>query len=136
MAGLVGTGGRYGGPPGTSWGVVSRYSLAGALDTTFATSGYFISSFPGSFGPLALAADGSIIVAGSEYYLPTGSTTYASEMVVGHLSANGQADTTFGSDGSGFVAIQAVANGASSLALDGSYIVLAGGSTLVELTAP
>ena len=57
-------------------------------------------------------------------------------MVVGHLSANGVPDTTFGSDGSGFVAIQAVANGVSGMALDGAYIVLAGNSTLVEVTAP
>jgi uncharacterized delta-60 repeat protein len=122
-----------------SRGVLARYSLSGALDTGFGNSttpGYYITTFLGSFGPVTLAADGSIIVAGAENYLPTGSTTYASEMVVGHLSANGVPDTTFGSDGSGFVAIQAVANGVQNLALDGSDIVLAGGSTLVEVTAP
>jgi len=135
VAGQVGTAGPFGGT-GTWYGVVSRYSLAGVLDPTFATSGYYITSFLGGLGPVAVAADGSIIVAGVENYLPTGSTTYASEMVVGHLSANGVPDTTFGSDGSGFVAIQAVANGVSGMALDGAYIVLAGNSTLVEVTAP
>jgi hypothetical protein len=115
--------------------VVSRYSLAGALDTTFATNGYYITSFLGGFGPLTLAADGSIIVAGTETYPLTGGG-YGNEMVVGHLSANGVPDTTFGSDGSGFVAIQAVANGVSGLVFDGAYILLAGNSTLVEVTAP
>jgi uncharacterized delta-60 repeat protein len=122
-----------------SHGVLARYSLSGTLDTTFGNSttpGYYITSFLGSFGPVTVAADGPVIVAGTENYLPTGSTTYASEMVIGHLNANGVPDTTFGTDGSGFVAIQAVANGVQNLALDGSDIVLAGGSTLVEVTAP
>jgi hypothetical protein len=66
-----------------------------------------------------LEADGSIVVAGGG--------------VVGHLSADGQPDTTFGSDGSGFVSNTALPG--SSLALDGNYIVLGGGGTLAELTA-
>jgi uncharacterized delta-60 repeat protein len=99
-------------------GVVSRYSLAGVLDTSFGTSGSYI-AVGGYFGPLVLEADGSIVVAGGG--------------VVGHLSADGQPDTTFGSDGSGFVSNSALPG--SSLALDGSYIVLGGGGTLAELTA-
>jgi uncharacterized delta-60 repeat protein len=113
-------------------GIVSRYSLAGALDTSFATNGFYITNFSAGFAGVVLEGDGSIVVAGTEYYPLTGGS-YGAEGVVGHLNANGQADTTFGSDGSGFVASTAIPG--NSLALDGNYIVLGGGGTLAELTA-
>src|SRR5262249_9788720 len=53
VAGQVGTAGPFG-RTGTWYGVVSRYSLAGVLDTTFATSGYYITSFLGGLGPVAV----------------------------------------------------------------------------------
>ena len=47
-------------------------------------------------------------------------------MIVGHLSANGLADASFGSDGSGFVAIVAAGSGGFSVAWDNGNIVLGG----------
>jgi uncharacterized delta-60 repeat protein len=114
-------------------GVVSRYSLAGALDTSFGTNGFFIPNyFSSSFGPMILEADGSIVVAG-----PEPNPSQVNGGIVGHILANGQADTTFGTDGTGFVSYPSLPG--SCLALTGNYIVVCGGPTgngqVAELTA-
>jgi uncharacterized delta-60 repeat protein len=111
-------------------GVVSRYSLAGALDTSFGTNGFFIPNyFSSSFGPMVLEADGSIVVAGPE---PNPSQDNGG--IVGHILANGQADTTFGTDGTGFVSYPSLPG--SCLALTGNYIVVSGSlGQVAELTA-
>jgi uncharacterized delta-60 repeat protein len=131
-------------------GIVSAYTLGGALDTTFGSGGSFIyANQPGQestlFYSLALATDGSIVVGGEHNtYGPGGVST---AMLVGHLSAAGTADTSFGTAGTGFVV---VADGRSSLVrdvaidpADGSivaagwtYITNARQAAIVRLTAP
>jgi uncharacterized delta-60 repeat protein len=99
-------------PPATTFsGVVYGYTSAGALDTSFGSGGTF--SLPGlgtgyglSFTSLALEADGSIVVGGYQTYATAADGTGYTEMVVGHLTANGAADATFGPDGTGFTAVQ------------------------------
>jgi uncharacterized delta-60 repeat protein len=99
---------------GASWvqvpasGLVTAYTLGGALDTSFGIGGSFtLAGVAGgtapSFSSLAVAADGSIVVGGGQFY--GGGTGYA-EMLVGHLTASGVADTSFGPDGTGFTAVQ------------------------------
>jgi uncharacterized delta-60 repeat protein len=97
-------------PPATHFsGVVYGYTPAGTLDASFGSGGTF--SIPGLgtgvnllFSSLALEADGSIVVGGSQRYTATDGT-YPSEMVVGHLTAAGAADTSFGPDGTGFTVV-------------------------------
>jgi uncharacterized delta-60 repeat protein len=89
-------------------GYVAAYTLGGALDTTFGIGGSFtLAGVAGGIAPgfnsLAVEADGSIVVGGGQFY--GGGTGYA-EMLVGHLTASGAVDTSFGPDGSGFTAVQ------------------------------
>jgi uncharacterized delta-60 repeat protein len=95
--------------PNTTNGFVAAYTLAGALDTSFGSGGWFIHSFPpniveSEFHSLTLETDGSIVVGGQQSYWVS-STFTQGQMLIGHLTANGTADTSFGSDGTGFVAI-------------------------------
>ena len=86
---------------------ISAYALGGALDTSFGSGGWFTSSNPNinAGSPrLTLEADGSIVVGWEQTYIDSSGVTY-SQMMIGHLTANGTADTSFGSDGTGFVAI-------------------------------
>ena len=82
----------------------AAYSLGGVLDTTFGSGGLF--TFAGvaggtnpGFNCLAVEADGSIVVGG-------GQGGDNPEIIVGHLTASGAADTSFGPDGTGFTAVQ------------------------------
>jgi uncharacterized delta-60 repeat protein len=77
-------------------GIVAAYTLGGALDTTFGNGGSFTLAGAG-FNSLVVEADGSIVVGG-------GGGNH--EMLVGHLTASGMADTSFGPDGTGFIAVQ------------------------------
>jgi uncharacterized delta-60 repeat protein len=91
-------------PPGS--GFVAAYTLGGALDTTFGIGGSFtLAGVAGgtrpAFNSLAVEADGSIVVGGGQFY-EDGRT----EMLVGHLTAGGVADTSFGPDGTGFTVVQ------------------------------
>ena len=97
-------------PPATHFsGVVYGYTSAGVLDASFGSAGTF--SIPGlgtgynlDFTSLASEADGSIVVGGYQIYAAADGT-YHKEMVVGHLTTNGAADASFGSDGTGFAVV-------------------------------
>jgi uncharacterized delta-60 repeat protein len=89
----------------TNDGLVARYSLTGVLDSSFGTGGDFITSNATSLGTIALESDGSIVVGGSQNYLGSDGSTH-SMMAVAHISANGAADTTFGTLGTGFAYTQ------------------------------
>jgi uncharacterized delta-60 repeat protein len=80
---------------------VAAYTLGGALDTSFGSGGRFIDSNPNlaDSSQLTLEADGSIVVEWIQ------SVVTPAQLVIGHLTANGTADTSFGSDGTGIVAI-------------------------------
>ena len=95
-------------PVGASDGFVAAYAPGGAVDTTFGNGGSFLyPNRPGQdstlFYSLALAADGSIVVGGMD--LTFGASGNASRMLVGHLTASGAADASFGTAGTGFVVV-------------------------------
>jgi uncharacterized delta-60 repeat protein len=90
----------------SQFGLVVGYTLGGALDTTFGIGGSFtVAGVAGgtvpSFNSLAVEADGSIVVGGYQSY-----ANAVDEMLVGHLTASGAADTSFGADGTGFTVVQ------------------------------
>jgi uncharacterized delta-60 repeat protein len=135
--------------PFDTYGLVVAYTLGGALDTSFGSGGSFIYSNPPgvietAFYSLTLEADGSIVVGGEQ------STATGGTGLIGHLTASGTADTSFGSDGTGFVSLTEVSNsriwGVAIDPTDGS-ILAAGhfytpgpgpnnGAVVVRLTAP
>jgi uncharacterized delta-60 repeat protein len=123
-------------------GLVVGYTSGGQFDTTFATGGLFITSAAGEFTKIGLESDASVVVAGYAYYTnPDGSL--ATQVAVGHLAADGAADTTFGTAGTGVGLLPPPFDGGSAfgLAIDPlGRIVLGynGGSqaTLARLTAP
>jgi hypothetical protein len=126
---------------GSSSSVVGRYFLSGALDTSFggAGTGFFTTGSGLTVNTLRLAADGSIIVAGSQSYDSNGDT----EMMVGHLSAGGLLDTSFPPNGTGFsYAMIGVNSSGNSLAIDpndGGILACGVGSgtaALARFTAP
>jgi uncharacterized delta-60 repeat protein len=100
-----------GGPTGNqlqggTGGLLARYSLSGALDTTFGAGGYFTTGNAFSFGALALEPDGSIVAGGLQNYVGTDGVTHT-EMAFAHLTADGAIDTGFGTLGTGFAYAQA-----------------------------
>jgi uncharacterized delta-60 repeat protein len=99
--------------------LVTAYTPGGALDTTFGAGGSFTIHGPAyTFTSLALEADGSIVVGGYEVYTAADGTNHR-EMLIGHLTAGGAADLTFGPDGSGFTtATPAVDSQVNGLAID------------------
>jgi uncharacterized delta-60 repeat protein len=88
---------------GSNSSVVGRYFLSGAVDTAFggAGTGFFTIGSGLTINTLALEKDGSIIVGGSQTYTATDGSQHT-EMAVGHLSAGGILDTSFGPNGNGF----------------------------------
>jgi uncharacterized delta-60 repeat protein len=130
-------------------GLVVGYTLGGSLDTTFGAGGWFTTApMAGGNGQvlnsLALEADGSIVVGGWQHINGTGHV----EMLIGHLTANGAADPSFGPSGTGFTAVQ---DGSDSevfaVAIDPTGNILACGygfatpnaarqAAVVRLTAP
>ncbi len=105
---------------GSSSSVVGRYFLSGAVDTSFggAGTGFFAVASGMTINTLQLAADGSIIVGGSQTYTATDGSQHT-EMAVGHLSANGTLDTSFGPNGNGFsYAMVGVNSSVTALAID------------------
>jgi uncharacterized delta-60 repeat protein len=128
--------GTYDAYPGL-WGLVSRYSLGGALDTHFGNAGYFtqFTSVSG-FGAVALEGDGSIVL----------SSNYQSTlpMTVTHLTADGQLDSSFGGAGSGLASIQDGAGHGLAIDAAGRIVVSGSGENVVgqemaffaRLTAP
>jgi uncharacterized delta-60 repeat protein len=131
-------------------GIVTAYTSAGQVDTTFATNGLYVTPDTGGFSGgaptadgnlmhVAVAPDGSIVVAGYVSIInPDGSTW--SEGVVTHLLADGTVDTAFGPTGEGLATFT---NGPDirALAVDASGRPVFGGENssrqgwLVRLTA-
>lgn len=125
VAGISGT------PNAPYQGLVARYTLTGALDTTFAGgTGYFLSATLDSyFRSVAVAADGSIIVGGYQLTWVTDSS-YESRLLAGHLTADGTLDSSFGPDGTGFFVLPRPVSGGNagvplSLGPDGSILLTA-----------
>jgi uncharacterized delta-60 repeat protein len=119
-------------------GFVAAYTSAGQPDATFATNGLYVAPTVGEFTNIALAADGSIFVGGTAPVTnPDNSTT--GKAVVGHLSAAGAADTTFGTAGNGLSFFDT--GYVSALAVDGAGRPVVGCAindqgALARLTAP
>jgi uncharacterized delta-60 repeat protein len=138
-----------GGPTGNQLqagrgGLLARYSLAGALDASFGTGGYFTTSDTFKFNAIALEPDGSIVAGGVQFY-DAGDVSPYNEMAFALLTRDGAVDTSFGTLGTGFVYVQA---GPQSEVLDlvvtgdGRIVAVGYGYTtgrvasLVRLTAP
>jgi uncharacterized delta-60 repeat protein len=132
--------------PGPPSGIVAAYTLGGTLDTTFGNGGSFIlAGVPGwpntGFNALVVEADGSIVVGGGQGQSYGGN----GEMLVGHLTASGLADPSFGPDGTGFTAVQdGPQSSVRGLAIDPTNgdILACGGqinpldAAIIRLTAP
>ena len=138
--------------------LAARYSLSGSLDTSFggtqtgyyfqtggttvsgvgALSGYFTtSSGPYAFAAIGVEQDGSLVLGGSQYYWDAAGNTYTT-LAVGHFSADGVLDTTFGTN-NGFTYVTAINGllGPNELAIDpttGKIVVCNG--KVARLTAP
>jgi uncharacterized delta-60 repeat protein len=112
---------------GTAYGVLARFTLAGALDTTFANGGVFVTATRTRFDNVAVESDGSLVVSGAS------NPGSGWEMAVGHFTADGQLDTTFGSAGTGFTLIPNGGDGYGlALGTDGSIVVCGGSSVWGE----
>ncbi|HZV06504.1 MAG TPA: delta-60 repeat domain-containing protein [Gemmataceae bacterium] len=124
---------------GVEQGLVARYTLGGAVDPTFGSSGYYITTFAPplglSFTDLKLEGDGSIVVCGWSQDSNPG----LASLIVGHLSADGAVDTSFGSSGTGFTYLAnwgAPSTGERvSIGPDGK-IVVNGSLEIARYTAP
>jgi uncharacterized delta-60 repeat protein len=115
-------------------GLLGRFTLTGAVDTSFATGGFFTTTTRMRLYDIALEPDGSIVVDGQDYHAPD------RRLPVAHFTADGHLDTTFGGAGTGFNFL----SGGSSLGglgIDaGGRIVALGyatsGTFLARLTPP
>jgi uncharacterized delta-60 repeat protein len=90
--------------------LVAAYTLDGSLDTTFGSAGWFTTfGMAGILQPemrsLALEADGSIVIDGTQGYTAADGSAQG-EMLFGHLTSAGAADTSFGPNGTGFTGVQ------------------------------
>jgi uncharacterized delta-60 repeat protein len=104
------------------FGLLGRFSLSGALDTSFASGGYFTTTGTMNLFNVAPELDGSLVVAGRD---GTGTT-----LPVGHFTAGGQLDTTFGGAGTGFNVIQSASTwGGLAIGADGRIVVCGFGLT-------
>lgn len=123
---------------------VSRYTMTGALDTTFGTNGTYTmpvallqTGEPTStdFSDIAVEADGSIALVGYANYTDASGQGHR-PLVAGHLSADGVPDTSFGTAGTGFITTTAFSPFVTylpSLALDsaGDFVIGGESQTLV-----
>jgi uncharacterized delta-60 repeat protein len=128
-------------------GLVVGYTSGGQFDSTFGTGGVFTTTAAAEFSRVALEADGSIVAAGYAYWTnPSGQVWQ--QIAVGHLSADGTADTTFGTGGTGISLVTPLytsgGENAYSLAIDPSGRIVVTFETgvnsdqaaLLRLTAP
>jgi uncharacterized delta-60 repeat protein len=138
-------GGSFGLPNAVYSGLVARYTSAGQFDPTFGSGGFLVTG-PGVFHDVALAADGSIVVAGGAFVTESDGQLHR-RMAVGHLTADGAMDTTFGTAGTGISTVPPInasgSDDANSLAIapDGQIVIAGfGGSTrqaaFARFTAP
>jgi uncharacterized delta-60 repeat protein len=104
--------------------LVAAYTLDGSLDTTFGSGGVFTTAgMAGFYQPfmhsLALEADGSIVLGGTAAYDISSYGSYSPEFLIGHLTPDGTADTSFGPNGTGFATVQdGVSSDLLGLAID------------------
>lgn len=107
---------------GSSYGQLTRFTLTGVLDTTFANGGSFVMTTLTRFDNVAVELDGSLVVSGSN-----NQGSGWQQMAVGHFTANGQLDPTFGGAGTGFATFPGGDGYGLALAADGSILVCGGG---------
>jgi uncharacterized delta-60 repeat protein len=107
------------GPSGSGFGI-ARYTTAGALDTTFASSGFIAGSFMTDARDVAIQTDGKIVVVGR-------SASSNGSLVIARYTTTGLADTTFDADGRATIALTGSNSGAVAVALqsDSKAVVLA-----------
>jgi uncharacterized delta-60 repeat protein len=111
-----------------NYGLVARYTATGQFDATFGSGGFLVTG-PSSFRDVALAADGSIVVAGAAFFVTESDGQLHHEMAVGHLTADGAMDTTFGTAGTGISTVPPInatgSDDANSLAIapDGQIVI-------------
>ena len=116
-------------PSGNGQVLVAKYDSTGQLDAGFATQGIYLSTLPsadGSFLATALAQDagGNLLVAGG---YGQGS------VLVLRLTADGQLDSTFGTDGLTTIPVGSIAN---SIAIQPDGRIVVGASDLNEAGRP
>ncbi len=101
------------------YGMLARFSLKGALDTSFANNGYFTMTSAGStFTNVGLELDGSIVAE-----MPGAVVQGLSgDLAVGHFTANGQLDTTFGGAGTGFNVVSGARGFGLAIGADGGIV--------------
>jgi uncharacterized delta-60 repeat protein len=85
----------------SNYGLAARYTAAGQLDPTFGSGGYLVTAAAADFQDVAVLADGSLVVAGYAWYTGADGRPDHRQMAVGHLTADGGLDTTFGTAGTG-----------------------------------
>jgi uncharacterized delta-60 repeat protein len=109
------------------YALVARHSLTGALDSQFGNGGYFNFQGGGWLRGVALERDGSIVF---------NNGASGSPIWVGHLTADGQLDPSFGGAGTGIIKLQDGATGGGpGLAIDaGGRIVVSGSSIQADPT--
>ncbi len=130
--------------------VVTRYTPAGAVDTTFGTNGVFVGpSAVGTqasrFTGLAVAGDGSLVIVGTAQRKDDAGVVHRG-FLRGRLTADGRPDATFGPapDGSGLVipydqdqGIQNISGynaDTSAVAIDSAGNIVVGGAQYVSST--
>ena len=112
------------GPNNDEFGV-TRYLPNGNLDTSFASSGKFVSAFSGNAEQgkaIAIQSDNKLVVAGDVF---NGSNL---DFGLIRLNANGTLDTSFGVSGLRTTAIGTGTDSANAVAIDSSGRILVAGS--------
>ena len=129
--------------PVNSFGLeLTRYNSNGTIDTTFGTSGGVVTPFAGDSDAAAFAlatqSNGDIVAAGQAgSQPPDGPSTFA----LARYTANGQLDTTFGTDGTvttafdshtAFVSVLALQSDGKIVAVGNDEVISGGGQTVVD----
>ena len=109
---------------------VVRYNSDGTIDATFGARGAAITNFPGnSFsgaGPVAVQSNGDIVAAGFTAAQNCLCARQASDFALARYTADGQLDTTFGTDGLVITSFNGDSASISALAIqsDGKIVAL------------